>query len=137
MPAEVPTLTVVRGDRYVFDLTLWADAAQTVPYPIDDADEVKAELRTATAAPVVATFQTSLQEPHVVRFVLPAEVTELFAYGGQTLSWDLQVTWGTAPPLDVRTLVKGKLAVEGDITESDAAAIRRARSSNRGVRASA
>lgn len=120
MPAEVPLLTTVRGDRYVFDLTLWADAAQTVPFPVDTADEVKAELRMDTGTAVVATFETSLQEAHVVRFVLPAEVTETLAWGGQPLRWDLQVTWGTAPPLDVRTVAKGRLAVEGDITESDA-----------------
>lgn len=127
MPAEVSTLTIVRGDRFVFDLYLWADDAHTIPYPVDTADEIKAELRVGTATPVIATFELTLQMPHVVRFVLPAEVTATFAYGGQVLAWDLQVTWGTVAPLDVRTVAKGKLAVEGDITESDLARRRRLR----------
>jgi len=135
MPAEVPTLTVVRGDRFVFDLTLWADAGMTQPYDVDTADEVKSELRLTTGAPVIATFQTSLQSANVVRFVLPAEVTGTFSVGGTAMQWDLQITWGTAAPLDVRTVAKGKLQVEGDITESDL--LRRTREqsrTSRGVR---
>jgi len=119
MPAQVQPLSIVRGDRFVMDLTLWADQAKTVPFEVDDADEIKAELRLGTGKPIIATFETSLEQPHVVRFILPAEVTETFAVSTKALLWDLQVTWGTAPPLDVRTVAKGKLTVEGDITESD------------------
>lgn len=118
MPAEVPLLSTVRGDRFTFDLTLWSDVDKTVPFSVEDADELKAELRLGTGKPVLAMFELTVTDAHVIRFVLPAEVSAQLSYG-KTLLWDLQVTWGTSSPLDVRTLAKGKLLIEGDITDSD------------------
>lgn len=115
VPDAPGVVTITRGDTFTMRLTFWADTAKTQPYDLTGA-ALAAELRTATAAPVLATFTTALTAPNIVDLGLSSADAAALPFGTKQLSWDVQATW---PPDTVVTLVKGKATVPGDITGSD------------------
>jgi hypothetical protein len=104
-------LTMYRGDSYRWRVALWQDTAATIPVDLTGAT-VAAEIRDKTAGTSVVTLGVVVTPPNVIDL----EMTPASYEGCPTKGvWDLQVTY---PDASVRTVLKGAVAVNGDVTDS-------------------
>lgn len=111
MPTTVP-LNIYRGDDHAWTLTLYTDAAQTVPDNLTGAT-AKAEIRAVSGGTVLAPLTCAVTLPNIVAVTLPAAATVPLPAG--RLKWDLQLTW---PDNSRRTAVAGPVFVTADVTDS-------------------
>ena len=112
-PVRVP-LTVYQGDTYSWQFVLWQDAARTVPVDLDGMTP-KAEIRTRSGAPVLATLALDVTLPNEIMMTLSRD--DSLKLTVPHARWDMQVTLADG---SVTTIIAGPVSLTRAITESAA-----------------
>jgi len=104
-------LELYRGDSYHGQLRLWEDEARTMPVDLTGAIG-HAEIREKTAGDFVVILGCEVIEPNIIDLQMTPEMYEGCPSKGR---WDVQITY---PDGNIRTMVRGAVIIEGDITHS-------------------
>jgi hypothetical protein len=104
-------LALYRGDSYGWRVRLWEDAAATIPADLTGVT-VEAEIRDRSAGTFVVALDTVVTLPNIVDLAI---TPDMYATCPAKGVWDLQLTYADGT---VRTVLKGAVAVTGDVTDS-------------------